>query len=277
MSLLYEKLYKTINIIFTYSLILFIYSFILKQQSSYNGSISHMLAISCVFYIDMTIENKKYINIINIAVSIILILMVGQRNSLLLVCVYILLRTINYLYDRKKIRYIIMIILTLIIVGLLYKDIINSIMYILEKLNINSRTLNLILSGEFLQHDSGRNIIYESVLEGLKRSPILGIGLCGDSVAALKHGVYIYYAHSIIIEMWTSFGYIFGSIILIFLASKIIKSVFGINDYKNRLIIAFGAISVSSLLFNSSFWISIEFWIFIMLIFSRKKEVISNE
>lgn len=276
-ELLYEKLYKYINIIFIYSIILFIYSYILKNQSSYNGSISHMLAISCVFYIDRAIENKRYINIINIIYCIILILTVGQRNSLLLVAIYTLLKIINHLYNKKKIRNIITIIITIIIFSLFYRNIIDIIIYLIEKLNLNSRTLNLILKGEFLQHDSGRNIIYSTVLEGLKESPLLGLGLCGDSVVASKNGINIYYAHSIIIEMWISFGYILGSIILIYLGIKIIKSVFNKNSYKNRLILIFGGISISSLLFNSSFWISIEFWIFIMLLFSGKKEVKNYE
>ena len=66
-------------------------------------------------------------------------------------------------------------------------------------------------------NSSGRDLILEDLLSAIAKRPLWGYGLAGDM------GLIGHYAHNIIVEMWVSFGVIFGSLLFLMIIYILVR------------------------------------------------------
>lgn len=90
------------------------------------------------------------------------------------------------------------------------------ILPLLSKMNINSRTIKMMLAGEML-NSSGRDDIADKLLNNLN---IFGHGMMGDRV--ICSGVY---AHNLFLELIIDFGIIFGTVLSIAIITVVVGGV----------------------------------------------------
>ncbi len=110
--------------------------------------------------------------------------------------------------NKKNITYtrvlLYLIIFSIIFLGMLFlNEILEYIYEFLLNFGIRSRSIQLFLRDDV--YLSGRDKIYDSVIEEISNNPILGIGLAGDR-RIIGGG----YAHNIFIEILANFGIVIG-------------------------------------------------------------------
>lgn len=143
-----------------------------------------------------------------------------------------------------------------------YKNIILVINYNLLKFGFYSRSINLFLSNEI--YLSGRDEIYEMIVQNIVNNPFLGIGIAGDRRVA--DGVY---AHNIMIEFFANFGVIIGTILITALLFKMTKLLFSKDINVYNMMILWISMGFIELLVSGSYLTHIPFWILLGLIINK--------
>jgi hypothetical protein len=148
------------------------------------------------------------------------------------------------------------------------EDIIKGVDTYFYNRGFSSRTLNkLILGVEEFADDTGRSSIRKDLIKEINTSPFWGFGAFGDSY--LLDGVQ---AHNIFLSLWADFGYIMGSLILLYYLYMTIRSY---HKYKNtsylELILVFSFLIWPRAYISSGFWLSKELWILLALFIAQKR------
>ncbi len=171
----------------------------------------------------------------------------GARGALVSLTIPLILFVLFQKNVKKAIKYsfAVLILFVLMFVFLNETMIYNGLSSFLERLGIQSRTLDKIYTSEFL-YDSNRGQIYVSVFQN---SSILPSGLFYDRLIAAGHS----YSHNIVVEFVCDYGYLIG-IILLTAISVIILKAFRKSDNDTRLLLfALLSSGIIRLLFSSSY------------------------
>ena len=172
--------------------------------------------------------NKK--NILNIATAImgfILLLMCGNRGSLVLLLLFIVFYLL-FKVDLKKHIYVY--VGTISVLGLLlyyYEILLTMIVSTFVKYGLSVRVFERLSAGTFFE-SSGRNVLIKELISASWDNPIIGYGLCSDRTITGS------YAHNYAFELWTAFGIIFGSIVLIATIFVIISAWIKSRDIESK-------------------------------------------
>ena len=143
---------------------------------------------------------------------------------------FIILKVISSKTD--SIRRASMIVVTIVFAAaiiLFYENIINALLFIASSRGYSSRSLRLLLS-ENITFDSGRSSLLASYFEKIKLKPLLGYGVIGGWKSPG------YYPHNFIVEIYLSFGYIIGTLILIYLLIRCYQGIRNDNKSTCRLV-----------------------------------------
>ena len=195
-------------------------------QSMYAGdmwSSYNILPHVCVVSLSM-LKKPSVINISATVIGVIMIALLGSRGPL--IC--LVLATAVYLvffkkYKRPVLAFFVIIVTTvLIVMGL---DTIMRWLYDLSKdAGLSIRIFEKYFEGSF-SDSSTRDVIAEQLYYGIAENPFLGYGMFSDRVAVGT------YAHHIAIELWYSFGVIFGTavlfgiVVILLRAARVVKKV----------------------------------------------------
>ncbi len=101
----------------------------------------------------------------------------------------------------------------------LYISLLNGLGTILTRLGLSNRITEYMKINSLLSDSSGRDLIYEILIQKIKEKPILGYGIYGEWQFVN------YSAHNIYLEALVNFGVIVGGAILISYISMYIKSI----------------------------------------------------
>jgi hypothetical protein len=169
-----------------------------------------------VLIVFMGILNKRSIyNVITGIMGTVLLLMCGNRGSVLLLLVFV---ATNLLFSTKKEKRALVYIGTFSLVGFItyyYETLLTALFLTFSKLGFSTRIFERLFDGTFLE-SNGRNLIIEKLATAIWENPILGYGLCSDRTITGS------YAHNYAFELWTAFGVIMGSAIIIATLATII-------------------------------------------------------
>lgn len=261
------------------SIILFIYwqitiafgNMILEDGGEYSMTFGISLSLPTVVFLYDYFYKKRAVAIIFAIISAFEILLFGNKSPLVIIAVYILITF--YTKSEKKILRRICIVLACALLVLLSNTITENIVHFLEKIGISSRSLRHMEAGRFfslIQGTGGRNVIYQTSFEAIKKSPIIGYGIKGD-MALLGT-----YPHNFILELTIQFGIPLTIFILFFLFTKIRRSIITDKEISNFLLMI--CIYAFTYLFVSgSFWALKEFWIVVSIIIVSSKKTKSKE
>lgn len=236
---------------------------------SYDMSLGYVMVFSVlVLLAQFTIDSRIH-NLILAGLLSLFILFVGSRGPFICIAAFGVIELIlSERYSAK--RKIIIILLLSVVVGTLWINIDEILMYIYGlsvDLGFDSRSILLLLQGEAISHDSGRNVLHEHYMDLISREPVFGYGVMGEWIS---DGMY---PHNIILEIILAFGYPVGILILVALLHVMVSAVRKKEDrYSNALIILF--ISYSIHLFVSGTYLKVwQFFVCIALCIPNKNRL----
>ena len=163
------------------------------------------------------LKKRSIYNIILGVMGFMLLLMCGNRGSVLLLLVFLVS---YFLFNTKKKRRALAYIGTFSVVGFItyyYETLLTIATLTFSKLGFSTRIFERLSDGTFLE-SNGRNLIIEKLATAIWDNPILGYGLCSDRTITGS------YAHNYAFELWTAFGIIMGSAIIIATIATIISA-----------------------------------------------------
>lgn len=231
---------------------------------NYSMSYSYYLLLPTVIFL------KKFFDTFSIkyaalfSVSLILILTYGSRGPILALSVFVILYQLINLKNMANFKIIgnFFFFVLLITISIFFEDITIYFNDTLSDLGIKSRTIVLLMQDEV--RTSGRDKIYSNVLRETCDNPIFGNGIAGDRIInySVKDAKY---THNIVIEILSSFGFILGSIITLFLFFISYLALFKLEKKDANFILIWFVVGFVPLLVSSSFLIYYQFWIFLGL------------
>lgn len=217
-------------------------------------------------------SKNRLITLINRSLAmlgLIITLVAGARGALVCNIFFIILLVLfsNRVENSTKIFLCIILIISTIFICFYFNEILSELLAFLNSKGIYSRTISKMTQNSFINADD-RNILWEAALDATRKAPLFGYGMWGDR--PIVNG----YVHNFIIEIICSYGFLFGSILLIiffsmiflkFLQSKYIDS----NVFELFLIsIPMGLIQ---LMFSGSYLTNIWFFFLLGILYNAKK------
>lgn len=179
--------------------------------SGYMGDAYRLLPFIIFIILDAFKTHRK-ISIIFSIFSLILLMSLGNRGSFLYTMIFIALCTIINVKNKS----LVIIVILVFFVLYSYIDPFMDVFYMyFEKMNASTRIFDMY--NEEGINTSGRDEIFATLFNELKYK-WSGFGLTGDRVIIGS------YSHNIFLELLFSFGYIGGSIIILFILTLIFKA-----------------------------------------------------
>ena len=197
--------------------------------------------------------------------SLLLLLFVialGSRGAAVAFFLYIILDI--FLFNKKYVPLIIAIIIFAI-------SLIPLFLNYLDDIGISSRTLMLLLNGDF-EHDSGRSEVYELVIIPLMENPLMGLGLWGD-----RYYIDGSYCHNIILEICLNFGLILGPLLILYFVIQFLVIYYHLYKEYRMLLLKYLLACILPLLFSNSYLISPNFGIFIGIFMSIRMTLVERK
>lgn len=215
LSLDFEKVYpwlyklSLITIVAFTAYKLFVAEPMTDIQSMYEGdmwSAYNLLPHVCVVSLAM-LKKPNIINIVISVMGIIMIASLGSRGPLLCSVVAIAVYLLFFKKHKKRFLayFIIIAVATVIIMKL--DDIMQFLYDLSQEAGLSIRVFEKFFEGSF-SDSSTRDAIAKRLYDRIAEKPAFGYGIFADRVAVGT------YAHNIAIELWHSFGVVFGTMIL---------------------------------------------------------------
>ena len=234
-------------------------------QGDYNMAFSYYLLIPSIILFEQRHRLINFVLFIGVTLSV---LFFGSRGALFSIVLYMIIS--SFILSKKRNTVVITIIGIFFLV--FYKEITRMLLELANILGIYSRSIYLLLSNEFITHNSGRDVFYEKILSYLKEYPIFGNGLWGDRV--ILEGAY---SHNLILELTVNFGIFLGPIIIATLIYLMVKVWLKSDIESKKIFLLFICSGLIPLFVSGSYLKSAEFWIFLgSLIMLRKKPNLFN-
>lgn len=227
----------------------------------YSLSLGYSILLPTIIFLYMFIQQKNIIYLFLSFIGMGIIFLYASRGALLMIVIFVGLMAISAIVESKKISYKILkilgILLLIIIICIWGQTLLTWAVQLLQSMGIESRSLDLLVQGEFT-NDSGRNTIWNAVINGIREGGLLGYGVFGDRPFVYPIH-YVAYSHNIFLELIASFG-ILGVGIILFLCINSFRMIFFCKDRRWReLFIIFFSVSCQ-LIISMSFWYVMEFW-----------------
>lgn len=276
-KILYDTIIKYSNITFVLLLFRVLTNFGIihseKEAIEYSMSFGYIIILPTLLHLNEFYNTKKRLYLFLAILEIIAIIVWASRGVLLSLGAFFLYKT---LVSNNNIISKILTITLIIIIGLIIsiygnQILINSI-NTLEKVGIESRTLNMIESNN-IDNDSGRYNLFRISYDMITMKPLLGWGLGGEYYQIAKEinqsipdmGCT---SHNGILQVMVQFGLIGGIIISLL----VIIPIFGVNRIKNFyskniIEIYYCAYAIPALTISSGFFIQPAIAIFIFMFY----------
>ncbi|PSL40698.1 O-antigen ligase-like membrane protein [Planomicrobium soli] len=222
----------------------------------YSMSLSYYMLLPTLVFVRKFLDQYTIKPLVIFLISLSVILSFGSRGPLLSIGIFVLIFLIITIKKQTSKTFIVYIgILFMTILTLLYqKQILQFLLNSLERFNLSSRSLRLLLKDEV--YLSGRDNIYGDIWFQIKQSPLIGMGLAGDRQYFGGR-----YTHNIVLEILTNFGVFVGLIIVVLLISLLLRAFLFSSNQHSKLILVWICLGFIPLLVSSSYLIDYSFWI----------------
>ena len=279
-----EKFYKGIEKISKLVLLIGVITaiFIILKDTGYNSmeidqkysmSFSYNLLMPLLVNVNEFVKKMKLLAFIKFVISLFIITILGARGPILCLIIFLLLRfiKIDLEFNTKSIVVYSSLIIFLVILLINFQSILFYLYNFSKyKIGFESRTLYKMLFVDGVEF-TGRKEIYRSMLEVIKKNPLLGVGFLGD------RNYFIPYPHNIFIEILTQGGVFIGGLVSLFIIYMIIKSLINAVGIDYDLLIFWISMGIGPLLVSNTYVEFIGFWILLGQLLRFKKEPKNGE
>jgi len=194
----------------------------------------------------------------------------GSRGAFLCLVVGIVMAAVlvaAYAIVRRQIAVVFLAVIVAIGFYLLYRNftqLVSALNIYLTSRGIESRTLQGLAAGQILD-DNGRGVIYSLVTEAFRQKPLLGYGVFGDRPIVGPSFIWGY-SHNIFLEIFISFGLLFGSAIVLSLLIGCIRYFVKASDRTQTQLLLLVMAMCARLLVSDTFWGNPFFWVMLALL-----------
>ncbi len=231
---------------------------LVKQR--YNLVFGYKTMLCCIIFLFFFLEKHNILDLAGAGVSLVMEIKAGSRGPLICLVFFVVL----YLFLRaRKLKMRYKITISVVLLGAYYaiSHYLDRIMAfgvsVLQKLHINSRTVEMLLNGE-ITDDHGRARIAELSWEGIGRQGFFGMGPFGCRTIIAPYFNYGY-PHNIFLEFILDYGWVIGILFLCVLVIMILK-VFRIRDREQTGVLMILLAMCVKLLISGSYWSEPLFW-----------------
>lgn len=271
-GLLIQKIESISKIISWLSLI-----FIIIRLSNYSNSFdfySMGFGYSCllpsIFLFRLMLNKPSILSVAQFTIVLIAIILVGSRGPLIGIVAYLFFHyyvlLVNHSMTKRQKVFAFLFASFIILSLLFYKQVLQFFIDLLSKRNISNRTLSLLLNDTW--HDSGRQELQQMVANQIIQNPFEIRGINADY---LLIGIY---SHNLFLELIYSFGLLFGGVLVLFIVICIAKTLVKRHfDLYSQFCIILMCSCLITLMFSGSLWTSEVFWMWLCLIFFKRKNI----
>ena len=249
-----DRLKKILFFAWITNILLIVYCQYAGRPTNGNMEISYSILPLCILSLYFSLKCKKTKYIVSFIISILIIIGVGSRGPLLCILAFFILYLMNNFNKNKILIFVFIIISAVLIFN--YNAILDGLIEICQKYEINSRTIYKIKNGT-IKDDNGRIDIQKSAIEQLNDSPFFGTGIGVERIKinneVMRKDIGSSYPHNFIIEIVTQYGYIIGSLIIIYLIYLFIKTLLQSNIKEKEFIIILFSVEIVRLMLSSSY------------------------
>ena len=212
---------------------------------------AYALLPSVLFLFWQFIENKKLIDLFFSVIGLFLVSSMGSRGPIVCFlffasCYFFFFR--DYRYPKFARSAIVLVSILLLNTSQYLAEF---MILLLSKFGMSTRIFDKMLNDAFLNYEasSGRDDLHRVLLQTLNNdSNGFGFGLFADRITV------DWYSHNLFVELWFSFGYVIGSLIIAMLLLLITIFFIKVKDREKRIFaILFFSISFVKLQFTASF------------------------
>ncbi|NVF11541.1 O-antigen ligase family protein [Anaerococcus sp. AGMB00486] len=230
-------------------------------KRNYSLTFGYSVALASILYLYFYFKEKRGIYLLLSIFGYYMIFSQGSRGALILPIIFIILYIISgILWSNNSNLKLLKIIILLAFLGIIVffgNIVITNLARFLVDIGFDSRNLISIASEDF-SNDTGRSTIWGAVINGIKTSPIIGLGFFGDRPWVFPYH-YAAYSHNLFLELISNFG-IFGYLDILIIVFLSIYMIFFSKDKEWRdLFIIFFSLSCQ-LITSYSYWYVFEFW-----------------
>lgn len=253
-----EYLYKYSFILFIYATVGIIGTIVFPAQhyantASYSMSYGNAVLLYSMIAIVRFHREHKFNVLVCGCLSIAYILINGSRGPLVSIGIMIIYMFVIKAKSSKEILFAMLLVSLGLVFVVFYRDILQLLIQIFQYFGVSSRTLLYAMNSTML-YDSGRQAYYDVIYDALSNSPILGLGAFGgEALVGLTHSLYV--------DIFANFGYLFGAIYIVVMVTKSIRYT---DKYRNTNVEEFIMLLFITCFprgfFNDSFWTARELW-----------------
>lgn len=216
---------------------------------------------STIWFYFQVIKEKKIGYLVLFFSSLSMLILWGSRGTLLVLMILLFLQVL-----RKSV-YLTMSAITILL--LFYNKIIDIFVAVMEKLpfdTFKSRKLVAMLTNDFWDNSSGRDIIYGYCIDLIKNNlQGLGIGFWQND-----SNMFNLYPHNIFLQIGCEFGFL-GLILIFAIMVILLKKIYKTkNSTEFNLLIILFSISFGRLVVSSEYWSRPEFWLLLSVVLIKK-------
>lgn len=238
-----EETLKVLTIVSYFAVvinILYVFYYLGSRQMDYDSMewsykiLPHvMLAIRSVFSEES--KKKRFLAVAMSLISLLYLLSLGTRGPMLIVMVYAAIFVWLRSSRKTSLRVIMTVLLTAAVSVLLssglYLTLLQGIRKNFVNVGLSTRVIDLLVSGEYISHTSGRDLIYETLIDKILERPLVGYGVFGEWPFVG------YSAHNILLELCMHYGVIIGLGIAVAYVVTVVRGFYYSNNYCSKEII----------------------------------------
>jgi O-antigen ligase len=216
---------------------LFVIAYMMPRglMQSDDMSRAYQILPNVLFALNYAFNEKRVAPWVFSGIGIVYCLSMGTRGPIAVLLVYVFIRLLQSSTLKKAGK----VLLGIVVAGAGY-FFLNSNLYLptlrflrsqLLRFGVSTRVIDLAISGTVTSHLSGRDVLYELVLNKIKERPLLGYGVYGE-------WPWIgWSAHNMMLELLAHYGVILGTLLLLWLIILTVKSYNKTRNYTAREII----------------------------------------
>lgn len=235
------------------------------RHSTYNMSWSYGILMAICFISIYLLKDKKKIAIVPIVVGTVGILVYGSRGTLIGLVIGIVLLVL--LFNKEKMtwkNYLFSFLIAVFFIFFLSDSGLLLVSSLLKNAGLNSRFIDSLVGfsfSNFEETSNGRWAIWTKVIDLIKSGPFYGYGVYGERNAVYGIGMKWGYSHEIFLEIMVSFGWLFGSIIIIIAVVGIIRFFRDSKIAEEKLLFILFLTIGSELLLSNTLWLHCAPWV----------------
>lgn len=244
----YERMFEiccVFSLIVVFSSLGSLILMLLRDNQPEYMNFSYNLIFGTIFSWIYFFERKKTLSLVAAIIGVVMIFIVGARGPLVCFLFSMLAYFLMSKASTAKKVFLVFFLLTVgLIVMVLWQPMLQALKETVDAIGISSRTIDILLSGQFTS-DSGRGDIQLKIIEEFT---LFGRGLYGDRTVGTKR-----FAHNLVIELISQWGFLFGTLIVVVLGVLFIKGFRTKNSSLRLLILALFSSSVVKLMLSGSY------------------------